>query len=272
MIRSPLPPLLAAPLVLSILAAPATGQDLVVRGGFLFDAVADDARPNSGILVQAGKIFSVDAAPNTRLAPGTRVLELSDAQYILPGIFDLHAHHAVDLFGQGRIDERTAYPTLFLANGVTSVFPAGEMNPHEMRELRLRIERGEQVGPRMYNSGPYFGSWRPGWDPDITDDSLEAEVDYWASLGVRAFKAKGITQHHLSVLINRAHAHGASVTGHLGSGFRGTVNPRDAIRMGIDRVEHFLGGDAISGDLRCDFDGVRLLRQSRPGSLFLLYG
>ncbi len=248
MIRSNLRLLFAASLMFSILATSATGQDLVVRGGFLFDAVADDARPNTVLLVRAGKIFSVDAAPNARLANGSRVLELSDEHYILPGIFDLHAHHAVDLFGQGRVDERTAYPTLFLANGVTSVFPGGEMNPHEMRKLRLRIERGEQVGPRMYNSGPYFGSWRRGWDPDITDDSLDAEVDYWAGLGVRAFKAKGITEHHLSVLINRAHAHGASVTGHLGSGFRGTVNPRDAIRMGIDRVEHFLGGDAISGD------------------------
>jgi imidazolonepropionase-like amidohydrolase len=35
------------------------------------------------------------------------------------------------------------------------------------------------------------------------------------------------------------------VTGHLDSGFGESVNPRDAILMGIDRIEHFLGGDAL---------------------------
>jgi len=40
-------------------------------------------------------------------------------------------------------------------------------------------------------------------------------------------------------------AHGLPITGHLGSGYRNTANPRDAIRMGIDRVEHFPGADAM---------------------------
>ncbi len=39
-----------------------------------------------------------------------------------------------------------------------------------------------------------------------------------------------------------------TTTGHLGSGYRNSVNPRDAIAMGIDRIEHFMGGDAISAD------------------------
>jgi hypothetical protein len=46
-------------------------------------------------------------------------------------------------------------------------------------------------------------------------------------------------------LIDQAHRYGLTVTGHLDSGSRGSVNPRDAIYMGIDRIEHFMGGDAI---------------------------
>jgi len=229
-------------------SGPVLAQDLVIHGGFLFDAVSDDVRPNSGILIRAGKLLAVDADLNSLELGGIPILELSNNHYILPGFFDLHAHHAIDLFGQGRVDEQAAYPSIFLANGVTSVFPAGEMNPYQMRELRLAIERGERVGPRMFNSGPYFGSWRPGWDRNMTTDSIAREVDYWTSLGVQSFKAKGITPLHLQALIRRAHAHGATVTGHLESGFRNTVNPRDAILMGIDRIEHFLGGDAISDD------------------------
>jgi hypothetical protein len=39
-----------------------------------------------------------------------------------------------------------------------------------------------------------------------------------------------------------------TVTGHLDSGNRNSVNPRDAILMGIDRIEHFMGGDAFTPD------------------------
>jgi hypothetical protein len=62
---------------------------------------------------------------------------------------------------------------------------------------------------------------------------------------VKGFKAKGIQGLQLFALIDQAHRHGLTVTGHLDSGSRGSVNPRDAIFMGIDRIEHFMGGDAI---------------------------
>ena len=69
-------------------------------------------------------------------------------------------------------------------------------------------------------------------------------------LGVKGFKAKGITPEQLRALIERAHLHGLTVTGHLDSGNRNSVNPRDAILMGIDRIEHFMGGDAFTPDSR----------------------
>jgi hypothetical protein len=49
----------------------------------------------------------------------------------------------------------------------------------------------------------------------------------------------------LQALIDRGHAHGLTISAHLGSGYRNTVNPKDAILMGLDRVEHFLGGDSL---------------------------
>ena len=122
------------------------------------------------------------------------------------------------------------------------------MDPFQMRRLRIAINNGDRPGPRLYNSGPYFGSWRPGWSNTMTADSIQREVDYWVAMGAKAFKAKGIRADHLQALIERAHRHGVSVTGHLGSGFRNTVNPRDAILMGIDRIEHFMGGDAMTPD------------------------
>ena len=226
-------------------AGTTSGEELLIAGGRWLDVESGRLIPNRGILIRDGVIVSLAADD----APSARVLRLDADRTILPGLIDLHAHYAVDLFGEGRVDERTAYPLLFLANGVTTTFPAGEMNPHAMRDLRLEIESGERPGPRILNSGPYYGSWREGWDGRrMTRDSIRAEVEYWVGQGVRGFKAKNPQAEDLRWLIEAAHAHGLTVTGHLGSGQYGIPNPRDAIAMGIDRVEHFLGGDMMPAD------------------------
>ena len=159
--------------------------------------------------------------------------------------------YGVDLFGEGRVDEYTVNPLLFLANGVTSTcFPAGEVDPEgNGMEARKRIDNGQQIGPRILNSGPYFGSARPGWnDAEMDAEHIRADVRKCAALGIKGLKAKGIHPDQLAALIDEGHRHGLTITGHLDSGYRNTVNPRDAIAMGIDRVEHFMGGDTLTAD------------------------
>lgn len=229
-------------------SAPAPEGILVIRGGWLFDGTGDSMVRNRGIVIQDSILLHVNRDAGEDALAGAEVIELSDDQYIIPGMFDLHAHYAVDLFGKGRVDETRVYPALFLGNGVTSTFPAGEVSPKQMGELKLRIESGQQAGPRLFRSGPYFGSARQGWTRETTPAQIRQEVDYWVAQGVHSFKAKGIQPQHLQALIDAAHAHGKTVTGHLDSGVRNSVNPRDAIHMGIDRIEHFEGGDAITPD------------------------
>ena len=222
------------------------GSDLLIVGGRLFDGVGDSLVANEGIFVRNGVFIAVGAGAAARAGAGARIITLQSDETILPGLFDLHAHYAVDLFGAERVDEYTINPIVFLANGVTSTFPGGEVDPEGMMAARRRIERGDQVGPRLHSSGPYFGTARPGWrNADWTPDRIRQEVDDWAARGARGFKAKGIHRDHLPALIERAHRHGLTVTAHLDSGMGSSVNPRDAIHMGIDRIEHFMGGDAI---------------------------
>jgi imidazolonepropionase-like amidohydrolase len=230
-------------------ARPASAQarDVVVTGGWLFTSTGNARVRNPGILIRAGKFLRVGGDLSIAAADAERV-QVADTETVIPGLFDLHAHYAMELFGAGRKDETQAYPSLFLANGVTATFPAGEMNPDSMRALRISIDDGREPGPRLLNSGPYFGTARPGWNRNITAQQIDSEVDYWATMGVKGFKAKGITPDELKALIERAHLHGLTVTGHLDSGNRNSVNPRDAIAMGIDRIEHFMGGDAFTPD------------------------
>ncbi|OEK06914.1 hypothetical protein BFP71_04465 [Roseivirga misakiensis] len=217
-------------------------QNLYIKGGHYFDTETGAMIENNGIVIRSGKFVSV----NQRLdnTEEYEVVTLSDDQYLLPGIFDLHAHYRVTFDGVRR-DEVEANPVIFLANGVTSTFPGGEIQPEVMLEARRKIDRGEKVGARIHSSGPYFGTAFPAWNRGTTIQDIYDKVDKWAELGVAGFKAKGISPVLLKALIERAHMHGLPVTGHLGSGFRNTVNPRDAITMGIDRIEHFLGGDAL---------------------------
>jgi N-acyl-D-aspartate/D-glutamate deacylase len=99
--------------------------DLVLRGGWLFDATGNDVRRNRGIVIRRGKLVAVDRDLSAANLDGATVRTLGDDEYVLPGLFDLHAHYAIDLFGEGRIDEYEVNPVIFLANGVTSTFPAG---------------------------------------------------------------------------------------------------------------------------------------------------
>lgn len=219
-----------------------SAQNLYITGGSYFDVESGAMIKNQGIVVRSGKFVRVNEPLNS--TEGYEVLQLTDDQYLLPGIFDLHAHYRVTFDGVRR-DEVEANPIIFLANGVTSTFPGGEIQPEVMLEARRKIDRGEKIGARIHSSGPYFGTAFPAWNRGTTIEDIYATVDKWAELGVSGFKAKGISPVLLKALIERAHLHGLPVTGHLGSGFRNTVNPRDAIDMGIDRIEHFLGGDAI---------------------------
>ena len=179
--------LLAPSLVRAQNIPPLQAGDIIITGGQLFDGVRDTLVPNTAIVVRRGILLEVGANLTDRDTSAARVVTLELTSTVLPGFFDLHAHYAIDLFGEGRVDEYTINPILFLANGVTSTFPGGEVDPEGMMAARRRLELGEQVGSRLHSSGPYFGTARPGWqNADWTPARVRAEVDEWASRGAGA--------------------------------------------------------------------------------------
>lgn len=216
------------------------GPRLVIQGGYRFDTKLGEFVPNKNIEVVDGRFKRLDAGD---IKADVKKLVLTGGHYILPGLIDLHAHYNVRLLKKRR-EEFTVMPVVYLANGATVTFSAGEYDPEGMQQLRKDIESGKKLGPRLVNSGPYFGRARPTWGRRRDKADIIADVKKWAPL-VGGFKAKSIRSDDLKVLIEEAHKHNLTVTGHLDSGYRSSVNPRDAIAMGIDRIEHFLGGDAL---------------------------
>lgn len=193
--------LLAPQLALGQWSEEQEGQ-LVIRGGWLFDSVSDDRRPNTGIVIQDGKIVEVDADVQQQVLITANVIDLAETDTILPGMIDLHAHYNFDLVDNGRVEEVVYNGIVFLANGVTSTWSAGESYPERVIAQRDRIDAGESIGPRLFASGPYFGAFRCeynigtaaddciGWPNDISEDEIRQEVDFWAEQGVISIKIK----------------------------------------------------------------------------------
>ncbi len=247
-------------LVLPILFSTANAQwpesssdELIIRGGWLFDGIDDSRRKNSGIVIRDGKFLEVDADLQDAVLSAATVIDLSDSDTILPGMIDLHAHYNFDLVDVGRTEEVVYNGIVFLANGVTSTWSAGEYYPERVIGQRNLVDAGEATGPRLFASGPYFGAFRceysiktaaddcTAWPNDITEKEIRAEVDYWAEQGVVSIKIKQASPGEAKILIEQAHKHGMTATGHL-TNYDGEYDVllRDAILMGIDRVEHQL--------------------------------
>ena len=225
------------------------GDELLIRGGWLFDSVSDTRRLNTGIVIRNGKIVEVDAD----IRSAGKVIELQDSDTILPGMIDLHAHYNFDLVDNGRVEEVVYNGIIFLANGVTSTWSAGEYYPERVIAQRDLIDAGESVGPRLFASGPYFGGFRceysiktaaddcVAWPNDITEAEIRQEVDLWAEQGVVSIKIKQASAGELKILIEQAHKNGMTTAGHLSNyNVEYDVDLRDAILMGLDRVEHQL--------------------------------
>lgn len=228
-------------------------EPLLIRGGWLFDGISDARRRNSGILVEAGNIIGVDLPSNIPSTMPVQLIELAESETILPGLIDLHAHYNLDLIDQGRAEEVVYNGIVFLANGVTATWSAGEFFPERMIAQRDLIEAGRAIGPHLFVSGPYFGAFRceynvsvaedecAAWPNDITEKEIIDEVNKWAQEGVVSLKIKQATPNEARIIIEQAHKLGMTTTGHLANyNVEYDVSTRDAILMGMDRIEHQL--------------------------------
>jgi imidazolonepropionase-like amidohydrolase len=228
-----------------------SSDHIIVRGGWLFDGISDTRRRNTGIVIRDGIFAEIDADLEESALTAANVIDLTDSETIMPGMIDLHAHYNFDLVDNGRAEEVAYNGIIFLANGVTSTWSAGEFFPERVLEQRDLVDAGEAIGPRLFASGPYFGGFRceynvktaeddcAAWPNDIGEDEIRAEVDYWAQQGVISIKIKQATPGEAKILIEQAHRNGMTTTGHL-TNYEGEydVHLRDAILMGIDRIEH----------------------------------
>jgi hypothetical protein len=188
------------------------------------------------IVIENGRITSVGPAAQAKLPPGARTIDLA-GHTVIPGIVGLHNHTFYTTRGRS-VQLQFSAPRLYLGSGLTTIRTTGGTSPYHEINMKRGIERGQIPGPRMHLTGPYLTG--PGGAATMAQIGSPEEarriVNYWADEGVTWFKAyTDISRETLGAAIKAAHARGLRFTGHLCS-----VSFREAVRLGIDNLEHGL--------------------------------
>jgi imidazolonepropionase-like amidohydrolase len=219
---------------------------LVLNHVRVIDGTGAAPMEDQRIDIENGKITRVESAKLRNAYPtNAKVLDLT-GKTVMPGLVGMHEHLFYPTPGDGTPGYQQMYsemadsaPRLYLAGGVTTARTTGSVEPYTDLALKAAIDAGETPGPKLLITGPYLeGS--PSLGPQLHaltgPEDAARTVDYWADEGVTNYKAyMHIMPEELKAAIDRAHARGLKITGHLCS-----VGFTKAAELGIDDLEHGL--------------------------------
>jgi imidazolonepropionase-like amidohydrolase len=146
-------------------------------------------------------------------------------KFILPGLWDMHAHF-----------EQVEWGPIYLAAGVTTVRDCG--NELEfITAVRDAIAQGRGLGPRLLLAGVVDGSGPLALGVERVDTPEQARswVDRYHDAGFQQMKIySSVKLEELKAVTNEAHRLGMSVTGHVPEG----LTAFQAVEAGQDQINH----------------------------------
>ncbi len=242
---------------------------LAIRCGSLLDPLTDTVARDVVIVTEGGLVKQV--APANALRSDATLVDLSQG-FCLPGLIDVHDHLTSEPKDAGYESLGVSYPReaitgaknarVTLLAGFTTIRNVGAGGYSDVA-LRDGINAGEIPGPRLFVSGPPLGITGGHCDNDLLapqyDSTAEGVADgpwaarkkvretikYGADLikicasgGVLskgdAVGAEQYTPEEMKAIADEAHKLGRKVAAHA----HGTQAIKDAIRAGIDSIEH----------------------------------
>jgi len=203
-------------------AAPSQSSVIAIVGANLIDGRGGPVVTDSVVVIDGDRIAAVGERSSVKVPAGAEIIDAKGLT-LLPGLIDSHFH----------IDGDDPLPALFLSHGVTSL-----RDPGQWIEAYDNARKASAPIPRLFLCGPHLDSPPPAYPADsfIVRDAEETRlavnrfVDDGAS-GIKVYFRLPLAL--VKVAIDTAHARGVPVMGHLE-----ILDARDAIRAGIDGIEH----------------------------------
>lgn len=206
---------------------------IALTGATIIDGTGNSAKTNQTVLISDGHFHAIGESSEIRI-PKNATIIAANGKTIIPGIIGVHNHlHMPGFRFIGEVASK-----LYLASGVTTIQTCGSAAPQHDVDLAQSIANGEQIGPDIVTSGPYFTGVGGNQNMIIPRNRahIRDTMRYWTKKGVRWFKVYRHTNpDDLKVIVEEAQAQNAKVTGHLCA-----TTFEQAVNLGIDGIEHGL--------------------------------
>ena len=262
-----------------------------IKAGHLFDATSDSLHDNVVVVVIGERISKVAAAGEVAIPAGATVVDLSKDWVLPGLIdchthLEFRADHYDPIWEVKDTPFTGGFNGVVNANqtlmaGFTGVRDVGSQ-PFFAVDLRRAIDAGEFPGPRVVASGPPISITgghgdMNGFAPGVENLMYPAERDYELADGPEAVRhvvreqvrfgvdvikilatggvlsqgdkpgAEQMTYDEMKMAVDTAHAAGRKVAAHA----HGTQGIKDAVRAGVDSIEH---GSLI------DAEGIEMMK------------
>ena len=214
---------------------------IILEGATLIDGTGVLPRHNTTIVINGTEIVYV--SNNTSLNnydihsfATKNVIDLT-GKYIIPGLFDMHAHVANVRKNSYNQNDSEYMLRMLLTHGVTTIRNPGGPTEQSVA-LRENVSERKIIGPQIFTAGQLLNTPQipvPFVEKQVqTEQDVRQEVRNQVATGVDYVKLYvGLTPELVKAAINEAHSNGIKVIGHLYM-----TSWTAAADLGIDALTH----------------------------------
>ena len=247
-----------------------TSRQVAIHAGHLLEVKSGKMLSDQMLVIEDGKIVSINSAAGAKVASDTVRIDLPNAT-VLPGFIDAHTHLTMDpKFGYETLALSTSRQALIGAKNARLTLLAGfttvrNVGAKDFSDVALRdaIDAGDVPGPRMLVSGPPLSITGGHCDNNMlpfeyhaTNDGVadglaavqhkvRENIKYGADL-IKVCATGGVlslgdnpqhsqyTLEEMKAIVADAHRLGRKVAAHA----HGAEGIRWAVEAGVDSIEH----------------------------------